>query len=50
VSLELGGKGANLIFADADDKAVKSRRPALLQQHRAKLQRADPDDGRAVAL
>ncbi|MAZ20944.1 aldehyde dehydrogenase family protein [Roseovarius sp.] len=23
VSLELGGKGANLIFADADDKAVK---------------------------
>ena len=25
VSLELGGKGANLIFADADDKAVKQR-------------------------
>jgi len=24
VSLELGGKGANLIFADADDKAVKA--------------------------
>ncbi len=24
VSLELGGKGANLIFADADDKAVKN--------------------------
>ena len=23
VALELGGKGANLIFADADDKAVE---------------------------
>jgi aldehyde dehydrogenase (NAD+) len=23
VTLELGGKGANLVFADADDKAVE---------------------------
>jgi aldehyde dehydrogenase (NAD+) len=32
VSLELGGKGANIVFADADEKASHTRRAALLQQ------------------
>jgi aldehyde dehydrogenase (NAD+) len=49
VSLELGGKGANLIFADADEKAVK-RGVLHDEQHRPVLQRADPDAGGARDL
>jgi hypothetical protein len=39
VTLELGGKGANLIFADADDKAVNAA-CGMMEQHRPVLQRA----------
>ena len=36
VALELGGKGPNIVFADADiQRAVKGRGASLLQQYRA---------------
>jgi aldehyde dehydrogenase (NAD+) len=46
VHLELGGKGANLVFADADEKAVK-RGARTASTTPASLQRADPDAGAA---
>ena len=50
VSLELGGKGANIIFADADEKARHAWRSALLQQFGPVLQRTNPDVGRTRDL
>ena len=50
VTLELGGKGANLLFADADDKAVERVGAADDGQHRPVLQRALAPAGRARRL
>ena len=50
VTLELGGKGANIIFNDADAKAVKRGCAALHEQHRAIVQRPNTDAGPARSL
>ena len=52
VALELGGKGANIVFADSDVFAEggEAGHAPLLQQHRPVLQRADTHAGRAAGL
>jgi betaine-aldehyde dehydrogenase len=48
VSLELGGKSANVVFADADlDVCVESSCLQRLRQRRPGLLRPQPDPGRA---
>ena len=48
VALELGGKGANLVFADADAEAVDRGVRGCFMQQRAELQCADADAGGTV--
>ena len=50
VSLELGGKGANIIFADADEKAVARGVRHCFKQYRPVLQCTHKDAGGAVDL
>ncbi|RMJ20436.1 hypothetical protein PHISP_08694, partial [Aspergillus sp. HF37] len=40
VVLELGGKGANIVFADADDKAVSCNAPTRMLVERSAYDRA----------
>ena len=50
LTLELGGKSANLIFADADlDRAAEEAARVVLRERRPGLLRAHPDPGRAPA-
>ena len=51
VTLELGGKSANIVFADADLAAAAATRAVRrLRQRRAGLLRALADPGRAVGV
>ena len=51
VTLELGGKSANIVFADADlEKAAAARAGRGLRQRRAGLLRPVPDPGPALGV
>jgi aldehyde dehydrogenase (NAD+) len=50
VSLELGGKGANIIFADAPEKAVKSGVIRCFRNTGQSCNAPKPDDGRTFPL
>ena len=50
VTLELGGKSANIVFADADLAAAAARAVRRLRQRRAGLLRAVADPGGAVGV